>query len=67
MAYVAVLGIFALLVLLGISDSANVAAVMFVGHMSVMTTLLVWCIVYVIRDPSMFNGTLRRAVLAQGL
>ena len=47
---IAVLGVFAALNLLGISESANVAAVMFVVHVIALTILVVWSLVWGILD-----------------
>ena len=47
---IGVLGAFAALNLLGISESANVAAVMFVVHVIALTILVVWSLVWGILD-----------------
>ena len=47
---VAVLGVFALLNLLGISESAGVAMAMFVLHLATLTLLSVWCLVWAARN-----------------
>ena len=45
-----VLGFFAFLAFLGITDSANVATAMFLLHLSTMTILLAACVVFMIKD-----------------
>ena len=47
---VAVLGVFALLNLLGISESAGVAMAMFVLHVATLMLLSVWCLVWAARN-----------------
>jgi amino acid transporter len=47
---IGVLGVFAALNLLGISESANVAAIMFVVHVIALTILVVWSLVWGILD-----------------
>jgi amino acid transporter len=47
---VIVLGIFALLNLLGMAESAGVATAMFVMHVIALSILIVWSLVYAIRD-----------------
>ena len=47
---VAVLGAFALLNLVGISESAGVAMAMFVLHVATLTVLSAWCLVWAARN-----------------
>lgn len=48
-ATICLLGFFALLVIWGISDSANVALVMFVGHLTTLLVLIGFCIAYAVK------------------
>lgn len=52
-ATVALLGLFAVLNLVGISESANVALAIFVAHIATLTLLVVVSGVAVVRDPSL--------------
>jgi amino acid transporter len=52
-ATIAVLGVFALLSIIGIGESAVVALCIFVFHLAALTLLTVACAVYVVQDPSL--------------
>ena len=52
-ATVGVLAVFALLGILGISESAAVARAIFVFHIATLTLLTVACAIFVLRDPSL--------------
>jgi len=47
---IVVLGIFAILTLLGMSESATVASVMFILHVATLFVLSVWCLVWAAKD-----------------
>lgn len=58
-ATVALLGLFALLNLVGITESANVALAIFVAHMTTLAALAVASAVVVLGDPSLFVANWR--------
>lgn len=57
-ATICLLAFFAVLVIWGISDSANVALVMFVGHLTTMLVLIGYCIKHAAGDISVFHENL---------
>jgi amino acid transporter len=58
-ATIGVLGFFALLNVIGISESAVVALGIFAFHMVTLTLLSAWCIFALVRDPSLFIANWR--------
>jgi len=53
-ASVGILAIFAILNLVGLSESAGVAAIIFIVHLSVLTVVTGWGLVHIAMDPSLF-------------
>jgi hypothetical protein len=51
---IVILGIFALLNLMGLSESANVALVIFLAHLATLLVLSVLCVIYLVQDWSLF-------------
>ena len=52
---IGLLGLFALLNLMGLTESANVALVIFIAHMTTLALLVIFCFIYMVENPHVFS------------